>query len=56
MEDVAKLRERFVNPQHESYLFKRQKKEFNVPANDLPLLLSNIWSTLTSNKELNLPN
>jgi hypothetical protein len=31
-EDVAKLRERFINPENEGYLFKKQKKEFNVPA------------------------
>jgi hypothetical protein len=35
-----------VDPNSDGYLFKKQKKELNVPASDLPLLLENIWKTL----------
>jgi hypothetical protein len=48
-EDVAKLRQRFVNPESEGYLFRKQKKDFNMPAEDLAILLGNIWSKLTTN-------
>jgi protein SEY1 len=56
IEDVQKLRQRFIDPHNENYLFKKQNKEFNIPAADLPMLLENIWQTLLQNKELNLPN
>jgi hypothetical protein len=53
---VAKLRERFVNPQAEGYLFKKQKKEYNLPIEDLGPLLETVWAKLSTSKELNLPN
>lgn len=55
-EDVEKLRKRFVNPSDDGYLFKKQKKEYNLPINDMVSLLDKVWKNLTSDKELNLPN
>jgi hypothetical protein len=55
-EDVAKLRERFVNPSAEGYLFKKQKKEYNLPIEDMGSLLGKIWLKLSTSEELNLPN
>jgi hypothetical protein len=53
---VAKLRDRFINPQAEGYLFKKQKKEYNLPIDDLSALLDTVWVKLSTSKELNLPN
>jgi hypothetical protein len=53
---VGKLRERFVNPQADGYLFKKQKKEYNLPIEDIGPLLDTVWVKLSTSKELNLPN
>lgn len=55
-EDVEKLRKRFINPSDEGYLFKKQKKEYNLPVNDMVSLLDKVWKKLTTDEELNLPN
>jgi len=56
VEDVSKLRQRFIDPESQGYLFKKQNQEHNLPVGDMTPLLSKIWVLLTTNKELNLPN
>ena len=38
VEDVKKLRERFVNPKADGYVFKSKKHAHNLPLQDLPQL------------------
>jgi hypothetical protein len=56
LEDVAKLRERFINPRAEGYVFKGKKNSFNLPLKDMPQLAENSWNSIITNKKLNLPN
>ena len=37
-EDVASLREKFVNPKSDGYIFANQKIQYNLPISDLPIL------------------
>lgn len=54
--DILKLRERFLVPTVPGYLFRKQNQEYNLPIRDLAPLLNHVWESLTSHKELNLPN
>jgi len=53
---VDKLREQFVNPQDEGYLFQGDHHgRKSVPADGFGLYMEQCWQTIRSNKELNLP-
>lgn len=54
-EDTGKLREKFVNPKADGYVFAHQKTQFNLPISDLPQLSENAWISIKTNQKLNLP-
>jgi hypothetical protein len=53
-EAVDQLRERFVNPESSNYLYQPQYKK-NVPIDGFQYYAYNIWQTILSNKDLDLP-
>lgn len=56
LQDVSKLREKFVNPKYDGYVFGKQRTEYNLPISDFPQLTQNSWNSIKTNKKLNLPN
>jgi len=54
-EDTIALRNKFVNPQSDGYIFQYQNTKFNLPITDLPELSEKSWSSIRENKKLNLP-
>lgn len=54
--EVDSLRERFINPVREDYLFKREYYgRKNVPVETFGHYLANIWNVVKENKELDMP-
>ncbi|GBB84423.1 hypothetical protein RclHR1_01100015 [Rhizophagus clarus] len=53
-EEVAKLRERFVNTNHKDFVFKPNYSK-RVPADGLHVYAEGIWDQIMSNKDLDLP-
>ncbi|RIA79386.1 RHD3/Sey1 [Glomus cerebriforme] len=53
-EDVIKLRERFVNPNHKDFVFKPNYSK-RVPADGFHVYAEGIWDQIMSNKDLDLP-
>lgn len=53
-EEVDKLRDRFVNPSNNKYLFQAKYKK-NVPIDGFQFYASSIWETILKNKDLDLP-
>ena len=53
-EDVERLKEWFMNPDCQDYLFKEKSSKL-VPGDGLAHYIRTIWDTIVNNKELNLP-
>ena len=57
---VDQLRDRFLSPASDAYFYKRdggvaESEKASVPADAFGLYVRQIWETIASNKELNLP-
>lgn len=53
--DIEELRKRLSDKTHPKYLFGEDDQKFNLPLGDLPVLSKNVWESIITNKELNLP-
>ncbi|KAJ1920832.1 Dynamin-like GTPase that mediates homotypic ER fusion [Mycoemilia scoparia] len=53
-EASAKLRERFMNPDHPDYVF-RAKYMRRIPIDGIPHYAESIWEKIVTNKDLDLP-
>lgn len=53
-DEVAKLRERFVDKSRENYVF-RDIYHKRIPADGVAVYMENIWEQVQSNKDLDLP-
>jgi len=49
------LRQRFIEPEREDYVFKHHDLDTNVPIDGLYLFMDNVWTTIKECKDINLP-
>lgn len=54
-EGIEKLKEIFQNKESENYLLKNMNFEHNLLFQDIAIYAEQIWATIRSNKDLNLP-